>query len=230
MGATGDCDCDAAAAPDSPLCEGSIQERAKAYPGVRELTVLRDVGSQGIVGSVCPSQLSNTMAADFGYRPAIGAIIDRLKVALGGQCLPRTLVPDEIGQVQCLILEARKADGQCVCDESKARMPVAEEHKAAEDAARADPFAATAGWNCFCEITQLSGDKLVACQQDENPAPVLNNEGVDGWCYIDATTSPPTGNPEIVAKCPDTERRLIRFVGDGEAQPGGTLFITCSGD
>ena len=237
-GATGDCDCDAAAAPDSPLCEGSIQERAKAYPGVRELTVLRDVQSQGIVASVCPSQVSNTGAADFGYRPAIGAIVDRLKVALGGQCLPRTLVPDELGQVQCLILEARKSDTGCDCDPAKARQPVTEDHRAAESAARADPFAATAGWNCFCEITQLTNgdpnaatdDKLFACQNDLNNPPVLNNESVDGWCYVDATTSPPTGNPEIVSKCPDTERRLIRFVGDGEAQAGGTLFITCSGD
>ncbi len=231
------CDC-GLATNDNPLCEPNpndngnptLQVRAKAYPGIRELSVLRGVSSQGIVASVCPKELINQDALDFGYRPAIGAIIDRLKTALGGQCLPRTLTPDDEGHVSCLILEARKEDGQCVCDPNKARQDVSTEHKAAMEAAKADPFASSAGWNCFCEITQLSGEELKACQTDLDPAPVLNGETVDGWCYIDATTSPPTGNPEIVEKCPDTERRLIRFVGEGEAQPGGTLFITCSGE
>ena len=95
---------------DNPLCDPNnktTQLRAKGYPGVRELSALRSVGGQGIVASVCPAQTNDVNKADYGYRPAIGAIIDRLKVALGGQCLPRQLTPDENGEVQCLILEAR---------------------------------------------------------------------------------------------------------------------------
>ena len=53
---------------------------------------------------------------------------------------------------------------------------------------------------------------------------------VNGWCYIDATTTPATGNAQLVAKCPQTEQRTIRFVGTGNPDAGTTLFITCSGE
>jgi hypothetical protein len=81
-GATGDCDCDAAAAPDSPLCEGSIQERAKAYPGIRELEVLKGVGAQAVVASICPSQTANPSVSDYAYRPAATALLERMKKSL----------------------------------------------------------------------------------------------------------------------------------------------------
>ena len=80
--ATGDCDCDAAAVVDSPLCEGSIQERAKAYPGVRQLEVLKGVGEQAVVTSICPSQTSNPSAPDYAYRPAATALLERMKKSL----------------------------------------------------------------------------------------------------------------------------------------------------
>ncbi|MBK9261509.1 MAG: hypothetical protein IPM54_17095 [Polyangiaceae bacterium] len=228
---------------DNPLCQAdpnnmgqpTLQVRAKAYPGLRPLSVLRDLGSQGIVASVCPAQLSNQdeNATDFGYRPAIGAIIDRLKTALGGQCLPRTLVPDSDGNVPCLIIEARNSQGQCACDPGKARLDIpsdSEKYKAVE-VAKQDALAAKAGWDCFCEIAQTEGGQRDACQNtNTNPLTDAQGQPVNGWCYVDATTEPPTGNAEIVAKCPDNERRIIRFVGEGEAQTGATLFITCSGD
>jgi hypothetical protein len=228
------CDCQDKA-NKNPLCDPNPgdsgnptqQTRAKAYPGLRELGVLQGVGTNGIVGSICPKQLDDESKADFGYRPAIGAIIDRLKVALGGQCLPRTLVPDKEGHVPCLILEARKTGGKCNCKDT-ARQEVSEDHKAAVSAAQQDPIAAASGWDCFCEITQTSGAQQTACQNDQNDPPVAGGKEVDGWCYIDATTTPITGNPKIVDKCPATEKRIVRFVGKGSAQPGATLFITCS--
>ncbi len=36
--------------------------------------------------------------------------------------------------------------------------------------------------------------------------------------------------PEIVANCPETEKRIIRFVGNGKGATGATLFITCAGE
>ena len=33
-----------------------------------------------------------------------------------------------------------------------------------------------------------------------------------------------------VAKCPENEKRIIRFVGEGEASAGSTVFITCTGE
>ncbi|MGK3959100.1 hypothetical protein WMF01_00840 [Sorangium sp. So ce1667] len=97
------CDCSEAAdlENDSPLCQPAAgndpadpqprtatQIKAKAYPGLRELQLIRELGPQGIVGSVCPTQVVDDEAADFGYRPAIGAIIHRLKPALGGEPAP----------------------------------------------------------------------------------------------------------------------------------------------
>ena len=243
------CDCEDKA-NDNPLCQVAAggsptdQVRAKAYPGLRELQVLKDVGGQGIVGSVCPAQLNAPSDSDFGYRPAIGAIIDRLKQALGGQCLSRTLTADEKGQVPCLIIEASKIDessASCNCAKDGRKELAAEEENAAEAIKLDNP---AAGYNCFCAITQLENEKsvtgasdckakydqagydLCACQYTPPTGAVPN--GVDGWCYIDETSG--IGDPAIVEKCSETEKRLIRFVNKGQASPGATLFITCTGD
>jgi hypothetical protein len=227
---------------DNPLCQPdpvdptkrTLQTKAKAYPGVRELQVLKSIGSQGITASVCPKQLSATDQPDYGYRPAIGSIIDRLKIALKGQCLPRTLTPNEQNQVPCLLLEARRVEealvGSCNACTEKGRQPVSADHQPAVEAAKQDPIAETSAWNCFCEITQVTGDELNACQNDTANPPLANGAEVNGWCYVDATTTPYTGNPEIVADCPETEKRIIRFVGEGGAKAGATIFITCSGE
>jgi len=231
---------------DNPLCQQdpnnanapTLQVRAKAYPGIRPLEVMRDLGDQGIVASVCPRLIEEVDddKPDFGYRPAIGSIIDRLKSALKGQCLPRTLTPDaDTGNVPCLILEARNTQGgACVCDPNAARADIPTEGPKAKavELAKEDPAATKAGWDCFCEITQLGevDGEREACQDDASEEPQLNGQPVNGWCYVDGTTEPPTGNVQIVQDCPENERRIIRFVGKGEAQPGATLFITCSGD
>jgi hypothetical protein len=241
---------------DNPLCDDNgtkgrtLQKRAKGYPGTRELSLIQKLGTQGIVGSICPAQLSDLNAPDFGYRPAVQTIIDRLKLALGGQCLPRQLTPNAAGQVQCLILEARntggahKADCDSFCDGLPARQKVDAAHKPAVAAAQADPSAKSANWDCFCEIKQLGGDttqgtcndmtapksELDACQCLTADPPIYNGAPVDGWCYVDSTSNPPVGNAAIVKNCPDTEKRLVRFAGGGNPQPGATLFITCSGE
>jgi hypothetical protein len=229
------CDC-SDPANDNPLCDPNLrtdQESAKAYPGIRELSLLKGVGQQGIVGSICPAQLIDLGPANFGYRPAINAIVERLKQAIDAQCLPRSLTPNEQGRVPCLIVEALTLGDPARCNatcSAPGRKPIAQDHPAVE-AAQTDPLAAAAGYNCFCEIPQTAGEDLVACQisLDDNP---INQSGnpVHGWCYVDATTVPPTGNPEIVAACPDTEQRIIRFVGNGHSTAGATLFISCSAD
>jgi hypothetical protein len=238
--AGGDCDCNTDG--KNPLCQDDAgnytdtQFRAKAYPGARELGVLEQIGDQGIVASVCPAQLKNPGAEqrDFGYRPATGAIIDRLKKRLSGECLHRSLTPDPDGQVECLILEARTVaeDEACNCGAPavKGRQDVQTSHEQAKTLALHDPAARAAGWNCFCEIKQLSGDELHACQFDGSHEPKTASGGdADGWCYIDASSSPPAGDAALVATCDPTERRKLRFIGEGEPLDKTTLFITCSG-
>ncbi|WP_437599228.1 hypothetical protein [Sorangium sp. So ce590] len=247
-GSSQSCDCRAGEVPnDNPLCqpEGTnsqedtaprttTQIKAKAYPGLRELQLIRELGPQGIVGSVCPAQLDNDRGADYGYRPAIGAIIDRLKTVLGGQCLPRTLTPDAKKQVPCLILEARNSQGQCTCDKplGRAEVPPGSEREAAKDEVLSLDIAKVSGWDCVCEIQQLEGvnegEPAVECRTNPNENVESGGQAVHGWCYVDPSIR--LGEPTIVADCPSTEQRKIRFTNEGDAQTGATLFITCSGE
>ncbi|WP_437827432.1 hypothetical protein [Sorangium sp. So ce1153] len=225
---------------NSPLCvdnpdgtDSNVQVKAKAYPGLRQLELIRDLGEQGIVGSVCPAQTekSGPGDTDFGYRPAVGAIVDRLKTRLGGQCLPRALQPSETGEVSCVVVEARSVpEGQCSCEGRAARRQVPPEHLGAQRVVLDDPVAKASGWNCVCEVEQLSKpEELEACQTTLPPAPVeVGGEKVHGWCYVDPRLG--FGRDEVVAQCPSTERRQIRFTGEGEALDGATQFVICAGD
>ena len=235
------CDCNAGG--KNPLCQDengtytNTQFRAKAYPGVRELAVLKEIGDQGIVASVCPAQLRHAEPeyGDYGYRPATGAIVERLKSRLTGTCLHRSLSPNATGQVECLILEARAlpAGDTCNCDAPAvlARQDVQPAHEEAKKLAQGDLAARAAGWNCFCEIKQLDGDGLHACQFDTSHKPKLTSgDEANGWCYVDASSSPPAGDPALVSTCAPTEQRRLRFVGEGQPLDDSTLFITCSGE
>jgi hypothetical protein len=204
--------------------------RAKAYPGTRHLEILRGLGDQGIVASVCPKQLAKVEQNDYGYRPAVAAIINRLKTKLGGQCLPRQLTPDAEGNVACLILEARHLAGSdhCSCDAKNGRIPVSEEHKQAQTAAEKDDLNETAKWNCFCEIPQTAGEQRKACQTSIADPPQAGGKDVNGWCYVDPAAG--AGSKELVETCSASEKRKVRFVGNGAGASGATLFITCSGE
>jgi len=222
-----DCDC---AGPvmntRTPLCQNpvtnaysSTQVKAKAYPGIRTLQVLQGLGSQAIVASICPSNANPASAAsalDFGYRPAIAALISRLRVALKGRCLPRQLAVQANGQVPCVIVEAfNPAQGQaCNCN-TPGRLA-------------ADPFTLTpdvrAQGTCFCEIVQLTGADRRTCQTNVSPPGTVTA----GWCYVDPLqTNDPLECP-IVASCPATDKRIIRFVNSAsEPRNGATAFIMC---
>lgn len=86
---TASCDC-VYRANDQPLCEPNpadggnrtLQTRAKTYPGIRPLAVVKALGARGIVGSASPPQLARPAAADYGYRPNANAVIERLRPLL----------------------------------------------------------------------------------------------------------------------------------------------------
>ena len=78
---------------DRPLCEqvpgvstpGTTQYWAKAYPGLRELQVLKDYGertSNSIVASICALEVTDASSSNYGYRPAMAAILERMKERL----------------------------------------------------------------------------------------------------------------------------------------------------
>jgi hypothetical protein len=219
-----------------PLCQdasgaySTTQLRAPAYPGLRELSVLKGIHNQAIVASVCPANMEEAAqesAPDFGYTPAIGALIDQLKGQLGHQCLPRGLTPTDDGQVSCLVIEARRSES-CSCEAEDGRAQIGEDHIDAIQSARNTGLIDDSA-DCFCEIPQLASEELSACQFEAADPPVVDGEQVNGWCYIDATSVPAVGSPELVPEaCASTERRLVRLVGNAKPRPGSTLFIMCS--
>jgi hypothetical protein len=61
---------------------------------------------------------------------------------------------------------------------------------------------------------------LQICRNDTDAA------GVEGWCYVDDDAR--FSNPELVANCPSTQKRLLRFVGRGLGA-NTTTFVACTG-
>jgi hypothetical protein len=223
------CDC-GIGQDENPLCDPSnpqIQKYGKAYPGLRELAVIRGLGIQGSVGSICPEQQTDHTANNFGYRPAMGSIVERLTPTLCGGCYPRELATDASGQVSCRVIEARTAN-TCDCDR-QGRVPLTAGGAKAVASVKAQQSYAQANWNCFCEVPQLSGKALLACQNQVGE-PVVDSDGtaVHGWCYVDANKN--VGNPALVQGCPEGERRDLRLVGAGESRTCGTLLLACSVD
>jgi hypothetical protein len=190
------------------------------------------VKKQGIVGSICPAQLDDPSNKAYGYRPAIGALVEQLKKRILSQCLPRPVSTQPDGSVACLVLEARKvepAEVATCCEGLPARSNVTAEHQAEADKFLTDN--ASVGWNCVCELDQLVGKDLTVCQTDTSLSPVnASGEPVDGWCYVDPGANPPVGDPALVATCNATERRKIRFVGAGQPMDNAVTVMTCASE
>ncbi|MEO6602915.1 MAG: hypothetical protein ABIQ16_23725 [Polyangiaceae bacterium] len=243
------CDCspdkmgnaDAVVAANSPLCQptgggpaGTTQSAAKAYPGARELTVLKDFGNNAIVASICP-KITDTANADYGYNPAVGAIIARLKDALKGKCLPRPLATDDNGQALCKVIEAQKANCDCTVDGRGPADPTilaAVRTQLKESGNCGNPGQAPCDSWCECEIKQEDPTVLKQCQGNQGGIPA-------GYCYVDAKAkngANDTQTAEInaaLAKCPDNQQQLLRFVtGEKSVQTpaqGSVAFIACLG-
>jgi hypothetical protein len=79
------CDCyGLPAGEDNPVCQapdgtyGSTQYFAKAYPGLRHLSVIKGLGDRAAVASICAKNLTDDTRRDFGYRPAVDALMVEL--------------------------------------------------------------------------------------------------------------------------------------------------------
>jgi hypothetical protein len=225
---------------NSPLCQGGTninqQTSAKAYPGVRELQVLKDLGENAIVASICPKVIKANGPAsgdpNYGYNPAVGAIINRLKDALKGKCLPRPIEtapidPENLAlgsEVLCKVVEAQKSG--CNCDPALGRKDVdpaivpavrKQLERTGQCGTGNQPKCDT--W-CQCEIVQAQGDQLAKCQANQTAAP--------GYCYVDKDVD--SGNQ--LKNCPSNQQQMLRFVDDGHNQTpakGAVAFIACLG-
>jgi len=73
----------------NPVCQSSatnlystLQTRAKAYPGLRELQVLKGIGDQAIVASICPANATDALRADYAFRPAMSAFLRQVGISI----------------------------------------------------------------------------------------------------------------------------------------------------
>jgi hypothetical protein len=240
------CDCtgsaEALAAVNSPLCNPVIggpattrQHYAKAYPGLRHLEVLRGFGKNSIVASICPKVTTGELTdASYGYNPAVAAIIDRLSIELRERCLPRELTPDPVTErLPCAVVEASRRD-PCECSGpgySAEEIPDATRDAVLTQLESSGACSTRPGPNdlscdafCLCRIAQtLEPEAKRACEND--PVEVLASD-VSGYCYIDPARG--VGNEALVKECPETQRRMLRFVGSVPA-PKSSVFMACAG-
>ncbi|HEY2516353.1 MAG TPA: hypothetical protein VGI39_36025, partial [Polyangiaceae bacterium] len=217
------CDCSSTGlTPDqlSPVCDPNtptLQKFAKAYPTTRELLLANKLGLQGVVSSICPINVTDNAAADdplFGYRPAMGAIANRLKDTLQEQCLPQVLTPAADGDVACRIFALLPSPGsQSGCAAVGLTAPDAattsdvRQRKEAQWQAQGGSSSGLADPNSrpLCEINQAVASSY----------PGGSCEGAAGaaWCYV-------TG-----AAAGDCMQTIAFTVG--AIPTGATLLLSC---
>lgn len=221
-----------------PLCQppgggsaAATQYFGKAYPGLRTLEVLRDIGESAIVASICPKVLEPGQPG-YGYEPAVDALIDQLRGAFNASCLPRPLAvrADAGGQLPCVVVEATPpTGGACSCDAARRHATTPEAVQLVREQLEQRGNCGTATTPacdsyCLCELSQAEGAGLEQC---------LNSEaGSDtpGYCYVNPYGEEPHGNPALVERCDSISRQLIRFVGPDTPRPGSVAFIACLGE
>ena len=247
---------------DKPLCQNpaggapvTTQYSAKAYPGLREIAVLHDyalssnAATQGnsIVASICPRDLTSVASSPgYGYNPVMSTIVDRMKQQLKGSCYPRPLSVNSDGSVPCSLVEVisqssispNGSDCNAYCESQGRNAQGAPSAAMTADvtvAMRAANLCDNAGnpactSMCVCQLQQESGSNLATCQ---NATDGSQSTLPPGFCYVDPSNGAGS-NAAVVAQCPSTDRRLLRFVGNNRSGgghpvplPGSYIFLSC---
>jgi hypothetical protein len=231
------CDCAEAEGMNNPLCQsengdyGRLQYRAKAYPGRRQLAVVRGLDpNQAILASICPANLADPGAADYGYQLAMDTIVDRLRAVLQGRCFDPKLEYKEDGSVNCSVLEGFKIpEGSTTCPPCESLAWRTTPAPGVLDSYAKDPNFIENGLQCMCEIPQATpGPQLDACLSSHQLSPSVDGALVHGWCYVDPEARPGV-NEELVLTCPVGAKRMIRFAGLGNPRGGSLTFVRCNG-
>jgi hypothetical protein len=216
--------CDCATAKNPPLCgpTSGDQIKAKAYPTTREFMVVRALGDQGVIASLCPISLTVAKTdPTYGYNPAVKSIIDRLKNALTTQCLPQKLVrdtqskdPADQNKVPCLVL-AQLGEVTDTCDAAGLPKPdplILAKFLDAKKAESGDPKDGGVDLSKLpvCELPQIVElDAMTgSCKDDPRK----------GWCYVENSAGK---NP--AGKCP----QALIFSGATAALAGAQFSLQC---
>ena len=74
---------------NSPACQppkggpaSTTQYFGRAYPGTRQLLLARALGNRATPASICPKDAKTQSSANYGYVPALNALVDRIAVTL----------------------------------------------------------------------------------------------------------------------------------------------------
>src|SRR5690606_19877282 len=133
--------------------------------------------------SICAKEMRNDQAPDYGYRPAMQAIVDKLKTKLTSLCFDRELTTNEEGVTNCKVIEITSDTEACNC--TGARLPPSPTvlSSVKKEMLRLEVCrdSATCSALCACEIAQVSpgpNQTLNSCQTD-----AVSRD--DGWCYVD---------------------------------------------
>ncbi|MBI5538261.1 MAG: hypothetical protein HY898_36400 [Deltaproteobacteria bacterium] len=227
------CDCADVDGLENPLCQsdngtyGKMQYRAKAYPGRRHLAVLHGLeAQQAIAASVCPANTVDSAASDYGYRPAVAAMVDRFRSVLAGTCWAEQLAPNFDGSVSMNVLEAtRLPEGASQCTPCEQQAFRTTPDAAALSALQKDPSYIESDLKCACVIPQVPvGDAMKACLESTDDNVKVNGTLVNGWCYLDPAQHP-AANSNLVQSCPSDSRRMLRFLGTGTPKAGSLTFL-----
>jgi hypothetical protein len=227
--ANGSCDCFAEdAAFNRSVCQppgggptSITQYWGTAYPGLRELAVLKGVGGHGIVASACPK--SSDLTADaYGYRPAMDALAGRVAKQVGRSCLNRDANAKPDGSTPCKIVTAAPA-GACACDAAQGlTAPPAEITPALLEELESVGYCGggvSCESLCLCELQQLQGSDLAECQTADAPP------DVPGFCYLNAVPGEVhAGDAGLAADCVGAAPRRIRFSGGAPATSIALLY------
>jgi hypothetical protein len=210
-----------------PLCGTNPlqQVRAKAYPTIRQLEVVHALNDQGIAASLCPrtkgllgveledDTVNGAANPLYGYRPAVKAIVDRLKDALTEQCLPEQLTLDPSNNVPCLILATLPTQGT--------------EADCAKYPGLTVPAADILTKFQQAEVESAGGDagallKFPVCVLPEipiKPGDTCKSDQKAGWCYVqNSATATPAG------RCPQA---IIFTSGTDQQIKGASYSLQC---
>ncbi len=232
------CDCNASERDyDRPTCQygaqgtDGTQTHAKAYPGTRHLQVLRGLGDNAVVASICPKNVmadgSTLSDPDYGYNPAVSAMVGRLRQSLQTGCLPREFETNASGELSCNVIEAKppQSPSGCSCNGPRTEPSSITRRGIEDELTRAGQCDGDTGISCsdycICELSQFAGGDLEICQNS-----ATDSGDLEGYCYIDPENG--VGNPDLVAACPPTQRRLLRFMGPDFPSPNASVYVSCT--
>jgi hypothetical protein len=234
------CDCNANEAaynrsictyPNGTLVEG-VQTHAKAYPAVRQLELMKRLGSNAIVSSICPKNTEPLAGVApendpfYGYNPAVQGIAARftdLEPCLA-EPLPNDASSGGEGRVSCSVVEVQ-GDGAS-CDPAFGRAAVAADSTLREALVARLTLdglcGARVGVDCdsivACELTQHAAADLSTCQS--------GSELTDpGFCYVEPGAG--IGAEALTQDCPVGRERVLHFTGQDTPATGALVYLAC---